>query len=191
MPKVILASKAFFRKKMLEENNIPFEIIVSDADETSDSSKPFDEQLKDISMRKAKVVFEQTVNEGKRVIVAADQNIVFNNIMYGKPQNLDEARTFIKSMAGSDNIYSYVGNSLIYADGNNIIEVINNCDISRMRMDDISEEELEDYLANNNPLSKCGGINIVDTKFLHLVEGKMSTAVGMTIEYLQDLLSSF
>ena len=191
MPKVILASKAFFRKKMLEENNIPFEIIVSDADETSDSSKPFDEQLKDISMRKAKVVFEQTVNEGKRVIVAADQNIVFNNIMYGKPQNLDEARIFIKSMAGSDNIYSYVGNSLIYADGNNIIEVINNCDISRMRMDDISEEELEDYLANNNPLSKCGGINIVDTKFLHLVEGKMSTAVGMTIEYLQDLLSSF
>lgn len=191
MPKVILASKAFFRKKMLEENNIPFEIIVSDADETSDSSKPFDEQLKDISMRKAKVVFESTANEGKRVIVAADQNIVFNNIMYGKPQNLDEARTFIKSMAGSDNIYSYVGNSLIYADGNNIIEVINNCDISRMRMDDISEEELEDYLANNNPLSKCGGINIVDTKFLHLVEGKMSTAVGMTIEYLQDLLSSF
>lgn len=173
MPKVILASKAFFRKKMLEENDIPFEIIVSNVDETSDSSKPFDEQLKEISLRKAKVVFEQTVNEGKRIIVAADQNIVFNNIMYGKPENLDEARKLIQSMEGSDNIYSYVGNSLIYADGDTIIEVINNCDISRMRMDDITDEELEDYLANNNPLSKCGGINIVDTKFLHLVEGKI------------------
>lgn len=172
MPKVILASKSLFRKTMLEENNVPFEIVVSNADETSDSSKPFDEQLKEISMRKAQIVFESTVDKGKRIIVAADQNIVFNNIMYRKPENLDEARKLIQSMEGSDNIYAYVGNSLIYADGDRIIEVINNCDISRMRMDDISEEELEDYLTNNNPLSKCGVINIVDTKFLHLVEGK-------------------
>lgn len=188
---LILASKSAIRKKMLERAGIPFEIIVSDADETPDLSKSFGEQLKEISMKKAKVVFEATVDRGERIIVAADQNIVFNNVMYGKPKSLDEARKLIKSMEGNNNIYAYVGNSIIYANGNTIIKVINNYDISRMRMDNISDKELEDYLTNQKPLTKCGGISIDDAKFLHLEEGRMSTACGMTIEYLQDLLSTF
>lgn len=188
---LILASKSAIRKKMLERSGIPFEIIVSNADETPDLSKSFGEQLKEISMKKAKVVFEATVDRGERIIVAADQNIVFNNVMYGKPKSLDEARKLIKSMEGNNNIYAYVGNSIIYANGNTIIKVINNYDISRMRMDNISDKELEDYLTNQKPLTKCGGISIVDAKFLHLEEGRMSTACGMTIEYLQDLLSTF
>lgn len=188
---LILASKSAIRKKMLERSGIPFEIIVSNADETPDLSKSFGEQLKEISMKKAKVVFEATVDRGERIIVAADQNIVFNNVMYGKPKSLDEARKLIKSMEGNNNIYAYVGNSIIYANGNTIIKVINNYDISRMRMDNISDKELENYLTNQKPLTKCGGISIVDAKFLHLEEGRMSTACGMTIEYLQDLLSTF
>ena len=188
---LILASKSEIRKKMLERSGIPFEIIVSNADETPDLSKSFGEQLKEISMKKAKVVFEATVDRGERIIVAADQNIVFNNVMYGKPKSLDEARKLIKSMEGNNNIYAYVGNSIIYANGNTIIKIINNYDISRMRMDNISDKELENYLTNQKPLTKCGGISIVDAKFLHLEEGRMSTACGMTIEYLQDLLSTF
>ncbi len=53
MYELILASKSPIRKKMLERENIPFEVIVSDADETPDLSKSFGEQLKEISMRKA------------------------------------------------------------------------------------------------------------------------------------------
>lgn len=33
------------------------------------------------AIRKAKVVFEATLNRKERIIVAADQNIVFNNVM--------------------------------------------------------------------------------------------------------------
>lgn len=190
MIKIILASKSSIRKQMLEEAKIPFEVFVSNADETPDLSKSFQEQLKEISLRKARTVFEATINMGKKIIVSADQNIVFNNIMYGKPKDLNSARELINSMKGNNNIYSYVGNSIIYADGDKIIKTINKCDIARMRMDNITNEELENYLINNSPLSKCGGINIVDTHFLHLEEGKMSTASGMTIEFLQELLSS-
>ena len=190
MVDLILASKSVIRKNMLKEKNIPFEVFVSNADETPDLSKSFEEQLKEISMRKAQVIFEATADRNERIIVAADQNIVFDNVMYGKPKDIDEARKLIKSMAGSKNIYAYVGNAIIHANGNNIITVINNCDIARMRMDEFSEEELEDYLTNKEPLSKCGGIHIDYAEFLHLEEGKMSTARGMTIEYLQDLLST-
>lgn len=191
MVKIILASQSPIRKEMLEEAKFPFEVIVSDADETPDETKTFEEQLKEISMRKAKVVFERTSNQGERIIVAADQNIVFNNKMYGKPATIEEARKLIKSMQGSDKVFAYTGNTVIHADGNKILGIINDCDISRMRMDDnIPEEELEDYLKNKSPLKRCAGISIIYSDFLHLEEGKYSTACGMTIENLQDMLTS-
>ena len=187
---IILASKSSIRKQMLEKENIPFEVMVSNADESPNLSKSFEEQLADISMRKAQVVFEQTVDRGPRIIVAADQNIVFENVMYGKPKTMEEARNLIQSMQGHNDIYAYVGNALIYANGDQKLQVINNCDIARMRMDILPNEELEDYLANQKPLTKCGGISISDAKFLHLEEGRFSTACGMTMEYLQELFSS-
>lgn len=189
MINVILASQSSIRKIMMEKTKIPFEIIVSNADETPDLSKTFEEQLKDISMRKAKVVFNQTIDRGERIIVAADQNIVFENKMYGKTKTINEARSLIKSMEGQ-NVYAYTGNSIIYANKDKILKTINNCEISKMYMDNITDDKLENYLTNNQPLTKCGGISIYDADFLHLEEGKMSTACGMTIEYLKDLLSS-
>lgn len=187
---IILASKSPFRKEMLEKRKIPFEVIVSNADETPDESKSYEEQLKDISKRKAMKVLEETSSRGKRIIVAADQNIVFNGNMYGKPKTLEDARYLIKTMFDRDDIYAYTGNCVIYADGNQILKILSGTDISKMSMDTPSPEEFEDYLQNNRPLSKCGGILITDTPFLHLVEGKMSTASGMTIEYLEEMLTS-
>ena len=185
---IILASKSEIRKQMLEEADIPFEVIVSDADETPDLSKSFGEQLQDISMRKAKIVFEKTINRGKRIIVAADQNMVFDNVMYGKPSSIQKARELLKSMMGKDNIFAYTGNAILYADGNKIVKEINNYDISRLSMDKLSDEVMERYLKDSKPLTKCGGISISDAEFLHLKEGRLSTAYGMTIEYLQEMI---
>ena len=105
MINIILASKSEIRKQMLEEADIPFEVIISDADETPDLSKSFGEQLQDISMRKAKIVFEKTIN---------------------------------------------------------------NYDISRISMDILSDEKLEDYLKNSKPLTRAGGIMVKECDFIHL-----------------------
>lgn len=188
--KIILASKSPFRKKMLEELGIEFEVVVSNADETPDESLSFGEQLKAISLKKAKAVFEKTISQGKRVIVAADQNIVFGGKMYGKPSTIQEARDLIKSMRGSDEIYAYVGNTIVEADGDQIIQIISNFETARMSMDNVSDEIIEDYLINDTPLQRCGGIHVDNVEFLHLLEGKLSTARGMTTEYLEEILES-
>lgn len=188
MEKIILASQSKVRKSMMELANIPFEVIVSDADETPTEELSFEEQLAEISMRKAKTVLEMTKDRGKRIIVAADQNIIFDGVSYGKPKTIEDARFLIVKMMGRNDIYSYTGNTIIYADGETILKCVNNCDISRMYMEYATSEEIEKYLAEGKPLTKCGGINVKDTPFLHLSEGKLSTAMGMTIEYLQDMI---
>lgn len=190
MEKIILASQSPSRKKLMASLNIPFETIPSNADETPIESFSFEEQLKEISMRKALTVFEATKEYGDRIIVAADQNIFFKNVMYGKPNNLEDAYKLIKMMEGSNEIYAYVGNTILHIKDNRIINCINNFDSARMQLSIFPDTILEKYLHEGAPLTKCGGISILDTPNLSLIEGKMSTAIGLTIEYLKDLLNN-
>lgn len=190
-PRVILASKSAIRKQQLIDESIPFEIMVSNADETPDTSKSFRNQLAEISMRKAKKVFEETKDRGLRLIVAADQNIVFNNVMYGKPKSIDEARQLLNCMMGSEEVYAYTGNAVLLAEKDKVLQCINVTDVARMSVDNISDKELEEYLATGRCLSYCGGISITDAKFIHLKEGRLSTAKGMTLEYAKEMMSNF
>ena len=189
-PRIILASQSEVRKRQLIEESIPFEIIVSNADETPDESKNFRNQLADISMRKAMKVFDETLDRGLRLIIAADQNIVFEDVMYGKPKTLDEARLLIMKMMGSEEVYAYTGNAVLLAEGEDILQSINVTDVSRMSVDNITDDELEIYLSDGKCLTYCGGISISNSNFVHLKEGRMSTARGMTLEYAKELRKS-
>ena len=189
-PHVILASGSVYRKQHLMEKSISFEVIVSDADETPDETKNFKDQLAEISMRKARAVFDKTKERGRRLIVAADQNIVFEGKMYGKPKNIDETRKLFYKMRGSEEVYSYTGNAVLLADGDKVMQSINITDIARLSIDNISDEELENYLAKGSFLSHCGGIAMGAEEFIHLKEGRMSTARGMTLEYAEELMQS-
>lgn len=189
-PRVILASKSAVRKQQLIDNSIPFEVIVSNADETPDSSKSFKNQLAEISMRKAQTVFEMTKDRGLRLIIAADQNIVFNGNMYGKPNSIAEAHTLLSQMRGSEEVYAYTGNSVLLAENDRILQSINITDTARLSIDNISDEEMDNYLSDGTCLSICGGISINNALFVHLKEGRLSTAKGMTLEYAKEMMSN-
>ena len=188
MPKIILASGSPQRRQFLENCGIQFETIVSNSDETPVKAYSYSEQLNDIALRKALTVMDSLNPDEDYIIIAAEQNILFRDNLYKKPSNIEEARKIIKSMQGSDQIYSYVGNAVLYVSNGKIIDTINECDVSRMKMDYISKKKLESYLATKCPLNKCAGINILETPFLILLEGKLSTAAGITIEYFVDML---
>jgi MAF protein len=187
-PRVILASKSAIRKQQLVDAEIPFEVFVSDADETPDDSKSFKDQLAEIAMRKAQTVLAQTKNRGRRLIVAADQNIVFGGKMYGKPKTKAEARKLLEQMRGSNEVYAYTGNAVLLAEKGKILQSINVTDVARMSVDDISDEVLEDWINNSDCLKYCGGISIMFADFVHLKEGRLSTAKGMTLEFAEEFL---
>ena len=189
-PRVILASKSAVRKQQLIDDSIPFEVIVSNADETPDESKSFKNQLAEISMRKAKTVFEATKDRGLRLIIAADQNIVFDNVMYGKPKSIDEACHLLYNMRGSEEVYAYTGNAVLLAENDRILQSVNITDVARLSVDNISDDEVVNYLKDGKCLSVCGGISINNCLFVHLKEGRMSTARGMTLEYAKEIMSS-
>lgn len=189
-PRVILASKSADRKQQLIDNNIPFEVIASNADETPINSKSFKNLLAEISMRKAQTVLDMTKNRGLRLIIAADQNLVFKGKMYGKPNSIEEARNLLTYMRGSEEVYSYTGNAVLLAKKDKILQSINLTDVARLSIDPISDEEMENYLKDDKFLSICGGVSINHCLFVHLKEGRLSTAKGMTLEYAKEMMSN-
>ena len=189
-PRVILASGSKYRKAALEAAGIPFETIVSNADETPDQSKNLRDQLADIAMRKAKAVFERTKNRGRRLIVAADHNLMFDNKLYGKPKDVTEARKILHALRGSRDIYSYVGNAVLLAEKDKILQSVNLTDSAKLAMDNISDTEIEDFLSSGTWHQVCGGANVGNALFVHVVAGRTSTAHGLTLEYTKDLLRS-
>ena len=189
-PRVILASGSKYRKAALEAAGIPFEVIVSDADETPDRTKTLKDQLADIAMRKAKAVFEETKNRGRRLIVAADHNLMFDNKLYGKPKDITEARKILHTLRGSRDIYSYVGNAVLLAEKDKILQSINLTDSAKLAMDNISDTEIEDFLNSGTWHQVCGGANVGNAFFVHVIAGRTSTAHGLTLEYTKDLLQS-
>ncbi len=189
-PRVILASKSEFRKQQLIDESIPFEVIPSNVDETPDETKSFKDQLAEIAMRKAQAVFEMTKERGRRLIIACDQNIVFDGKMYGKPKTIDNARELLSRMRGSEEIYSYTGNAILLAEKDRILQCINITDTSRLSVDNISDEALEEYLKNDICLSICGGISLENSLFIHHKEGRLSTSKGMTVEFAKEMINN-
>ena len=187
---IILASGSGTRKQQMNEAGLQFEVIVSDVDETPNEALLYRDQLADISNRKVKKVFEDTIDRGRRVIIGADCNMVFEGKMYGKPKSLEDAESLLKRMRGRDDIYVYVGNSVIVADKDKVLQSLNITDISRMSFDDILDEEIESYVAKGNCLKYAGSCNPIDAKFLNIEEGRKSTAEGFTIEYALEVIKN-
>ena len=189
-PRVILASGSKYRKATLETIGIPFEVMTSNADETPDHSKSLKDQLADIAMRKARAVFEKTKNRGRRLIVAADHNLMFESKLYGKPKSIEEARNFLYAFRSSNEVYSYTGNALLLAEKDQIIQSLNITDTARLAYDNISDIEIENFLHQNTWDQVCGGANVNNSLFIRIAKGRTSTAYGMTTEYIEELLNN-
>lgn len=98
---------------------------------------------------------------------------------------------YVIAKTGSDisSTMKSVANVIIIADKDNIVKQTAKYDIARMSMDKISEDELISFLEKGTTLKCCGGFNISDAPFVHLKEGSMSTAMGMTTEFVKDFIS--
>ena len=189
-PRVILASGSPSRKRQLELAGIPFEVLTSHADETPDQSKSLKDQLAEIALLKAQAVFEKTKNRGRRLIIAADQNIMFDAKLYGKQKTLEDARNLLRSMRGTDTSYSYTGNAIILADGDKILQSLSLTDTARTIVDDLSDAAVEEFLSLGTWDKVCGVANVNNASFVHVKSGRLSTAQGMTLEYAQEFLKN-
>ena len=145
---LILASASPRRKELLGLFRIPFEIRVADIDETM-AGAPYDEAAR-VSRRKAQAVPR---NDGDTVI-AADTIVVCCGKILGKPHSIDEAKQMLRLLSGRDH-QVMTGVTVLRGE---LCETFT--EVTDIHFRELSEQEIEDYVATGEPMDKAGAYGI-------------------------------
>ena len=182
---IILASASPRRKEILENINVKFDIVKSDIDEVILE----DELPPQVVMRLA---FEKSMDVAKSnqesLVIGADTIVVFNNTILGKPKDKEDARNTIKLLSG--NTHEVItGISLINLSANKkIIDYV----VSKVKIKDLSEDDINDYINTGESLDKAGayGIQGYGSLLIEEIQGDYFNIVGLPISKLSDLVKT-
>lgn len=177
--KYILASKSPRRKELLQLLGIPFEIEVSDEEETITSTDP-GKVTEELSLQKAMAVAAKR-NEG--IVIGADTVVSVDGRILGKPKDREDARTMITLLQGRAHEV-YTGVSLVDAAGDR--ETVTFHIGTKVNVATMTEAEIEGYISSEEPYDKAGGYGIqgLFSKYIESIEGDYFNVVGLPVHAL-------
>ena len=142
--KIILASKSGVRKKILDDNNIRSEVIVSNVDEDEVKNALILEKASPLIISKnlAEIKSIKVSNKNPdRLVLGADSVVSLNNELINKPKNRVEALEILKRLNNSKH---YLISSVCIS--KNGAMIWNHTESSELKMKNFSEKELLEYL---------------------------------------------
>ncbi len=191
-----LASSSASRAKLLEESQIPFQIISQDADESVvqhvGGLQNIVTQLAQLKMRH--VIMPQGI-EGQIVFVLTADTL--NETSYGKilgkPQSKEDAISMLHDFrCGTDVGTAFCLEKREYKNGVwNIISSVTEYDVSQCVFD-VPDSQMEWYLSHIPYLSVAGGVQIegFGDQFVREIKGSYSTIVGLPMFTVRQALQA-
>lgn len=198
-PQLILASSSPRRRELLEEAGYDFTIIPPAEDvECGVCSESGPAGLvAELAFRKAAAVRQQLVAGGQSsspaIIVAADTVAECDGFVLGKPRDETHARAMLQQMSGRDHrVLSGVclwKLPLAPGAGRGEVAPLIRVAVTKLRMDQLTEEQLDEYIASGQWEGKAGAFGYQDRLgWVHIVEGSSSNVVGLPMELLAEML---
>ncbi len=179
--RVILASGSPRRRELLGEMGVEFEIDVPDVDETVGGTP--DKMVAVLAERKARAVAER--RDGG-LIVAADTLVALDDRALGKPADDEEAKEMLRALSGrTHDVFTGVC-VLDAASGRAMVEAVR----TGVRFREISDAEIEAYVATGEPRDKAGAYAIQGGAgaFVDGYEGSRTNVIGLPVEKLTEML---
>ena len=187
--RIVLASSSPRRRELMKMFNIPFEVIVSDVDEKLDSKKNVYEQCMLLAKEKAQEVYNKM--KGDIIVIGSDTVVFYNNKIYGKPKDYNEASLMLKNFSGNRHEVISSLCLLIRKGGVEYQELTyDKCDVYISKM---NSNEIDDWIKENDVYSKAGAYAIQEGfgKFIERIEGDYFSIVGFPIHKLYNLLKKY
>lgn len=177
---LILASKSPRRKELLELITTDFVIKSADVDESLPNGIAPDEAVKYLSRIKA----EPLATNDDDIVIGADTVVALDGKILGKPKDTDDARDMLRYLSGKSHTV-YTG-----------VTVIKNgkchtfCEGTKVTFLDLTDEEIDRYIATNEPMDKAGayGIQGYGALLVKSIEGDYFNVVGLPVSKLNRLL---
>lgn len=188
MRQIVLASASPRRRELMELIGFPFEVKVSDAEEIISSSDPA-EVTEELSRQKAEAVAAGLAAE-EFVIIGADTVVALDNRILGKPGDRDEARAMIRSLQGRSHMV-YTGVTLLTKDQQGMKHETFS-EGTRVIVAAMTDEEIENYIATEEPYDKAGGYGIqgIFARFIEGIRGDYYNVMGLPVHQLYARLAA-
>lgn len=166
--------------------NVSYECLTSDEEEKYDKSKSVYEQCVDISYHKALNVFKKT--KGDRVVIGADTIVVFEDKIFGKPKNNEDAFKMLCML--SDKSHEVITAISILTSQNNEYREESLYVKTIVCLDKISDNEINDWINSRNVCELAGGYAIQESfgKYVKKIDGDYFNIVGLPINAVYQLL---
>ena len=182
--KLILASQSPRRRQLLTEAGYEFEIIEPSPEAECGvcSGESPAEMVARLARQKAADVAPQ-VDDG--VVIGCDTVAECMGRILGKPADPEHAREMLHLLRGRT--HSVLSGLCLWHRPTDraIVEV----DVTQLRMDELSDPLIEEYLDSEAWEGKAGAFGFQDRLgWIHVIEGSISNVVGLPMERLAAML---
>jgi septum formation protein len=185
--KLFLVSKSPRRKQLLEEMGLSFEILHSDVNETYPahlSPVQIAEYLSQLKLTSVNLS-EYSVND---IFISCDTIVVLDKIILGKPKTEAEATAMLQQLSGKTH---QVISGLTVATTQ---KTITKHSITEVTFKNLTEQEIQYYVAHYKPFDKAGGYGIQEWIGLigvTSINGCFYNVMGLPTQVLGEMLAVF
>jgi len=182
--KLVLASGSPRRAEILERAGWPYEIIVAGIDETVLENEDPAAYVQRLARSKAEAVANR-LEEG--LVLGADTTVVVANHILGQPADDDDARRMLRLLNAKWHDV-LTGVAVVRVGGETRVGY----QTTRVRFAEMSEQEIDWYIATREPLGKAGayGIQGKAALFIEEIEGDYFNIMGLPIRLVYELTNN-
>jgi len=183
LPPFVLASASPARRKLLQMVGINPLVCQSDFDESQITAVDSETLVTTLAKCKAETV-QNRFNDA--LILGCDSILMIAGQIYGKPESAEVAIARWQQMRGNIGLL-YTGHALL--DLRKQRQILR-CGITKVYFSNISDRQIEDYVATEEPL-KCAGSFALEGKgglFIEKIEGCHSNVIGLSLPLLHQML---
>ncbi len=179
--KLVLASGSPRRAEILERAGWPHEIIVAGIDETLLPNEEAAAYVQRLARSKAEAVASR-LEQG--LVLGADTTVVVANQILGQPADEADARRMLNLLNAKWHEV-LTGVAIVKVGGETRVAY----ETTRVRFAEMSESEIDWYIATGEPFGKAGayGIQGKASLFIEEIEGDYPNIMGLPIRLVYEL----
>lgn len=183
--KIILGSASSTRKQVMDELGYEYEVIVPEVNEKTIHSEDPKELTMELARAKAAALLPLV--QEPAILITADQVVICNGEIRGKPVGQEEARRFLKSYSNSHTGHI---NSLVVTNTQNK-KTAEGSDYSEVYFTAIPDYVVENFVKDSKIYARAGGFSVHDPimqKYILNIKGSREGVMGLPVELLQNLI---
>lgn len=191
----ILASASPRRAEILANVGWRFTVRVADVDETRHADEAPRAYVERLAGDKARAIADKIDEDaGKRAkdgrvlfVLGADTIVVLDGEVMGKPSDLTEAKTMLRRLSGRT--HEVITGVALVNVGSGALRVTH--ERTGVRFADLSDAEIESYVATGEPMDKAGAYAAQGrgSLFIEGIEGDYWNVVGLPVRIVYRLVS--